>query len=152
MPATSKPRRATLRDLPALRALEAAAFQSYRQASPASLRRSLGSTRQSVWVLDASDASGLDGLLVLWHHPRRLRIYDIATHPRRQGQGLGHRLMQHAHAVARRDGCQWLTLEADPKEPGLVSWYERQGFRQTVVLPAYYKNGNAAVRLVKPVA
>lgn len=145
-------RRATLRDLAAMRTLESAAFQPYRQASPASLRRSLTSPRQSVWVIDAPQGLGLDALLVLWHHPHRVRVYDIATHPRRQGQGLGHLLMQHAAALARSASCAWLTLEADPKEPGLVAWYKKQGFRATVRLPAYYKNGNAAVRLVKRVS
>lgn len=147
MPTTTKPRRASLRDLPAIQTLESIAFQPYRQASPASLRRSLTSPRQSVWVLDGRD--GLDALLVLWHHPHRVRIYDIATHPSQQGRGLGHVLMQHAEIRARKQNCKWLTLEADPKQRGLVAWYERQGFRQTMALPEYYKNGNAAVRMVK---
>lgn len=150
MPATSRqPRRATLRDLPAVRALEAAAFQPYRRASAASLRRSLTSRRQSVWVLEGPH--GIDAFLVLWHHPHRLRVYDIATRPERQGQGLGSLLMQHAQRLAQTNGCTWLSLEADPKEPGLVPWYEKQGFQKTKRLPGYYKNGNAAIRLVKRV-
>lgn len=150
MPATTRIRRAGPRDLPAVRALEHAAFQPYRQASDASLRRSLASKRQSVWVIDGRD--GLDALLVLWHHPHRLRVYDIATRPARQGAGLGHALMRHAEALAARAGCSWVSLEADPKEPGLVGWYRRQGY--AVVgkpLPHYYHNGNAAVRMVKRV-
>lgn len=153
MPATSRaPRRATLRDFQAVQALEVAAFQPYRQASVASLRRSLTSRRQSVWVIDGANANKIDAFLVLWHHAHRLRVYDIATHPDRQGQGLGHTLMQHAERLARREGCAWLSLEADPKEPGLVPWYEKQGFTKIKRLPAYYKNGNAAVRLVKRVS
>lgn len=144
-------RRATQRDLGAILDLERACFQPYRQASVASLRRSLASRRQSVWVVDAQDGVGLDGLLVLWHHPRLLRVYDVATHPRRQGQGLGRALMRHAEAVARRGGQAVVSLEADPKEPGLVAWYERQGFVAGETLQEYYKNGNAAVRLRKDV-
>lgn len=143
-------RRATLRDFDAVRALEQAAFQPYRQASLRSLRRSLTSKRQSVWVIDGSD--GLDALLVLWHHPHRLRVYDVASHPAKHGQGLGFRMMQHAEALARKEGRAWVSLEADPKEPGLVPWYKRQGY--AIVgkpLPRYYHNGNAAVRMVKRV-
>lgn len=147
MPATIRKARRT--DLPAIRALEALCFQPYRQASAASLRRSLSSKRQSVWVIDAKPA--LAGLLVLWHHPHRVRVYDVAVHPDLQGQGLGRALMAHAQRLARRDGARFVTLEADPKEPGLVAWYKGQGFRQTARLPGYYKNGRTALRLVKEV-
>lgn len=151
-------RRATPGDLPAIRVLEHAAFQPYRQASDRSLRRSLAQSgkrsgrRQSVWVIDGQDGR-LDALLVLWHHPHRLRVYDVASHPDSQGQGLGFALMQHAEALARKGGCTWVSLEADPKEAGLVSWYERQGY--AIVgkpLPHYYHNGNAAVRMTKRIA
>lgn len=145
-------RRARLGDLAAIRDLEHAAFQPYRQASDRSLRRSLTSKRQSVWVVDGA-AGGIDALLVLWHHPHRLRVYDVASHPDRHGEGLGFALMRHAEALARKRGCAWVSLEADPKEPGLVRWYERQGY--AIVgkpLPRYYHNGNAAVRMVKRVA
>lgn len=143
-------RRATLRDFDAVRALEQAAFQPARRASLASLRRSLTSSRQSAWVIDGED--GLDALLVLWHHPHRLRVYDVASHPDRHGQGLGYRMMQHAETLARKQGRTWVSLEADPKERGLVAWYKGQGY--TIVgrpLPHYYHNGNAAVRMVKRV-
>lgn len=150
MPAATKIRRATLRDLPHLLALEQKAFQAYRQASPRSLKRSITSQHQSVWVIDGHDE--LAALLVLWHFPHRLRIYDVATHPDSRGQGLGLALMAHAEQLARRSKASWLTLEADPKEPGLVTWYERQGFHQVEQLPKFYANGNAAVRLTKPVS
>lgn len=153
MPATI--RRARRTDLPAIRALEAACFQPYRQASVASLRRSLSSRRQSVWVLDGKGGrkpGRLDGLLVLWHHRHRLRVYDVAVHPERQGTGLGRALLAHTEALARKHGCAWVSLEADPKEPGLLAWYERQGYASVARLPAYYKDGRAAVRMTKRVA
>jgi GNAT superfamily N-acetyltransferase len=145
-----------MRDFAAIRDLEHASFQSYRQASDRSLRRSLTSKRQSVWVIDGKDAAGharLDALLVLWHHPDRIRVYDVASHPDKHGGGLGYLLMQHTEALARKQGCHWVSLEADPKEPGLVPWYLKQGY--VIVgkpLPHYYHNGNAAVRMVKRVA
>jgi len=122
-------RRARQSDLPRIRALEAVCFQPYRQASPASLRRSLSSKRQSVWVVDGKQ--GLSALLVLWHHPHRVRVYDVAVHPDLQGKGLGLALMAHAERLAKSDGARFVTLEADPKESGLVAWYERQGYVRT---------------------
>jgi [ribosomal protein S18]-alanine N-acetyltransferase len=145
--------RATVADFRAIRDLERLAFQPFRQASDASLRRSLGSRRQSVWVVrDRALRPALAGILVLWHHPHRLRVYDVATHPERRGAGIGYRLMQHAERMARKAGCAWVTLEADPKEPGLVPWYEAQGYLTVRRLPQYYHGGRAAVRMVKPVA
>ncbi len=151
-PSFPEPRHARQSDFAAIRELEHAAFQPYRRASDRSLRRSLASKRQSVWVVDGKGGR-IDALLVLWHHPRRLRVYDVASHPDRHGEGLGYALMQHTEQLARKAGCAWVSLEADPKEPGLVAWYGRQGY--AVVgkpLPRYYHNGNAAVRMTKRVA
>lgn len=155
--ASSTIRRATRHDLPAIQALEAECFQDYRQASAASLRRSLASPRQSVWVVDAEGTSGttrpgrLWALLVLWHHPKRLRIYDIATHPDARGRGLGGALMAHAEAQARKDKADLLTLEAEELDPRLVTWYEQQGFRTVARLTDYYHEGCSALRMVREV-
>lgn len=146
-------RKAGSDDLDALMVLEQAAFQPYRQARRASLRRSLSSPRQSVWVVDAKGRKGgLAALLVVWHFPHRLRVYDVAVRPDLQGHGLGSHLMHHAEGLARKSGATWVTLEADPREPGLVPWYEAQGYRTVARLPRYYRNGRAALRMAKPVA
>ena len=155
-------RRATEEDLPALQALERLCFQPWRQASRTSLRRSLRSARQSVWVVDqpsSADAGkvrrggspGLLAALVLWHHKTLLRVYGIATHPQARGQGVGQALMAHAEDLARRAGCAWVSLEADPQEPGLVGWYERQGYGVVARLPDFYGPRRHAVRLRKAV-
>lgn len=158
-------RRATRRDLDALVALESLCFQPFRRASRRSLARSLRSPRQSVWVVDASAPTPgagspsapaprnapnpLAALLVLWHHPHRVRVYDVATHPDLRGHGLGNALMRHAEELARKAGCALVSLEADPREPGLVPWYERQGYRVVVRLADFYAKGRPAVRMVR---
>ncbi|HEX2065912.1 MAG TPA: N-acetyltransferase, partial [Candidatus Thermoplasmatota archaeon] len=141
-------RTATPGDLPALLALEAASFQDYRRASAASLRRSLESPRQSVWVVDGPRGQ-LGGLLVLWHFPHRIRIYDIATHPDLRGQGIGKALLQHAEAQARAAGCSWMTLEAEEADPDLVAWYRHHGYAVVDRLPDFYHAGCHAVRMTK---
>ncbi|MHB8634751.1 MAG: GNAT family N-acetyltransferase [Thermoplasmatota archaeon] len=132
-------RAAKLEDLPAILDLERASFEPARLASAASLRRSLTSARQSVWVVEGSQ--GLDALLVLWHHPNRLRVYDVATHPEARGRGLGRHLMAHAEKMARKAGCRFLSLEAQ-EEDGM-------GFRVMARLPHYYHDGCGAVRMEK---
>ena len=146
-------RRARPQDYPALRALEDLAFQEWRRASERSLKRSLASPRQSVWVIEhPKRRKELAALLVLWHHKTRLRVYDVATHPDVRGEGLGYALMQHAEALARKAGCRDVSLEADEKDAALVAWYRRQGYRVVERLPRFYVGGRPAVRLRKEMA
>lgn len=160
MPAAPKAhriRRATRRDLPQLMALEAVCFQPWRRASRRSLQRSLGSARQTVWVVDdtTTQTTGpprLAALLVAWHHKQHLRIYDIATRPDLQGRGLGRALMAHADDLAKRDGCAVVSLEADANDVALLRWYERQGYAVVQRLPGFYAGGRPAVRLRKAIA
>lgn len=143
-------RRARPSDYPALRALEDLSFQEWRRASEKSLRRSLASPHQSVWVIEHPTQKGqLAALLVLWHHKTRLRVYDVATHPDVRGQGDGYALMQHTEALARKAGCRDVSLEADAKDTALIRWYERQGYRIVERLPRFYVGSRPAVRMRK---
>lgn len=143
------PRRATLADLDAIQLLEVACFQHYRRASVASLRRSLTSPKQSVWVIDGPGKE-LAGLLVLWHFPRRIRVYDIATHPDARGQGIGGLLLAHAETLARTAGCTWMTLEAEEQDTRLVGWYQQHGYSTVEHLVDFYHGGCSALRMTKP--
>jgi ribosomal-protein-alanine N-acetyltransferase len=146
-------RRATKRDHDALRALEDTAFQPWRRASRKSLRRSLSSRRQSVWVIDhPTKPAQSAALLVLWHHATRLRVYDVATHPDVRGQGLGFQLMRHTEALARQAGCKDVSLEADAKDAALIAWYQAQGYTIVERLPRFYVGGRPAVRMRKAIA
>ncbi|MCA1811786.1 MAG: GNAT family N-acetyltransferase [Halobacteriales archaeon] len=145
---TPKVRRAKPADLPAVEALERLAFQDYRRASSASLRRSLLSPRQSVWVVDGPKGQ-LGGLLVLWHFPHRVRIYDVATHPDLRGQGIGRALIAHAEREALAAGCSWMTLEAEEADPDLVAWYQHHGYAVVDRLKDFYHKGCHAVRMTK---
>lgn len=142
-------RRARASDLPAIQALELACFEPYRRASPGSLKRSLSSPQQTVWVIDAPDGKGLWSLLVLWHFPHRVRVYDICTHPDARGHGHGRALMAHAEALARKAGCAWMSLEAEEQDPRLVGWYEDQGYTVVDRLVDFYHEGCSAVRMTK---
>ena len=154
MPATKRPapriRRAALRDHDALRALEDSAFQPWRRASRKSLQRSLSSPRQSVWVIDHPTKRGqAAALLILWHHAKRLRVYDVATHDDVRGQGLGFHLMQHTETLARNAGCKDVSLEADAKDKPLIAWYQAQGYVIVERMPHFYVGGRPAVRMRK---
>jgi ribosomal protein S18 acetylase RimI-like enzyme len=136
-------RRATLEDLPALVELEHLCFDEPRRSSPASLRRSLQSALQTVWV--AEDEFGLRVALILWHHPNSLRIYGVAVRPDLQGHGLGQEALRHAESMAQGR----IMLEADDQDSRLLTWYERQGFQKQKFLADFYGPGRSAWRLQK---
>ena len=151
-PNASKPRirRARKRDLMALWVLEQAAFEPARRATRRSLARSLASAHQSVWVIDGPQR--VDAMLVLWQRPNAWRVYDIAVHPQRQGQGLGGALMEHAERGARRAGATAVILEAAAANATLVAKYASWGYVVTARRAHFYGPGRHALRMRKSLA
>lgn len=142
-------RRAEPADLSTLIRIERDCFTDSRQSSTESLRRSLRSARQAVWLAEYVSAQGRTplGALVLWGHRWTLRIYSIAVLPTAQGQGIGHRLLQHALQEARDARCRTVSLEADPRDRSLISWYKTHGFVEIQRLESYYSPGRDAIRM-----
>lgn len=56
----------------------------------------------------------------------------FAVHPRRQGQGIGHRMLAAAETYAATTwGSTMLEITVLNHRPELVAWYERSGFELT---------------------
>jgi ribosomal protein S18 acetylase RimI-like enzyme len=142
---TIKIRAATLEDLPAIEVIEKSCFHEDLRVSPRALRHSFKSPIQSVWVAVA----GRDtvGSMVLYHHPRSIRIFSIAVLPAFRGSGLGRQMMEKALTLARRAGCTAVTLEAEHSSRALVNWYESFGFEIKKTLQDYHASGRHAVRM-----
>lgn len=140
-------RSATLGDLRAILAIEAAAFDPVRRSSTAAMRRALKSHFQRVLVLDV--AGVVAGYVVLWPYRRTWRIYNLASHPGYRNQGVGGALLAAAIERAARAGAQCLLLESRD-EPALLRFYEQRGFRASRRLPDYYARGEHALRLELP--
>lgn len=134
-------RRAGPDDLQALMDLEEACYDPERRQSRASIRRSLHSPMQSVWVIE--DDAGIAADLILWHHKRRLRVYGVAVRPDLQGKGLGRALVLHAETLAPGH----IVLEADARDERLVRWYEAQGYEKKRLKADFYGPGRHAWRL-----
>ncbi len=82
--------------------------------------------------------------MVLFHHPKSLRIYSIAVLPESRGTGGGRRLVRMALALARRSRRETVTLEADAKDSRLLHWYATLGFAvYGSPLIGYYPDGDA---------
>jgi GNAT superfamily N-acetyltransferase len=79
------------------------------------------------------------GIIVLGSHPewveppdRPERYVDaLVTSRERQGKDIGGALIRHAIAETRRAGIDLLRVDCWAGAPGLVAWYEAQGFVKT---------------------
>lgn len=142
-------RSAVPEDLPAIEQIENRCFRGSRRASRRSLKHSLVSPSQSVWVAVArhDGRRQVAGAMVLHHHERSVRIYSLAVLPPFRGSGAGRLLVQQAVKEARRSGRGFVTLEADRRNRVLTGWYERLGFQLVRVLKDYYSPGRHAVRM-----
>ncbi|MCC5849217.1 MAG: GNAT family N-acetyltransferase [Verrucomicrobia bacterium] len=141
-PAFAHVRAACPEDLPGIARVESQCFPVERRSSRRAMRQSLRSPTQSVWVLGRG--SDVFGAMVLFHHPKSLRIYSIAVAPECRGTGGGRRLVRMALALARRSGRQTVTLEADANDTRLVNWYASLGFCvYGPPLTGYYPDGDA---------
>lgn len=142
-----KLRRAVLSDLSSLERLESACFPEERQSSRRSIRESLQRRTQSVWVAETIGGEVI-GAMVLFHHPRSLRIYSVAVAPGNRDLGVGQRFVRLAKALVARSRRERLSLEADIQNEALIAWYRRQGFRTAEELEDYYAPGESACRMV----
>ncbi len=131
-------------DFEAIQRIETEAFEPSRRSSPASLRRALSSGFQRVRVLEIDGA--VAGYLILWPFRRTWRVYNLASDPRWQQQGVGSALLTAAVEEADEGGAEWLVLESRD-DPALLDFYQRRGFETRGRLADYYAEGEDAVRM-----
>ena len=87
---------------------------------------------QSLHLVAVEEATDAVVGCVLFHpdgaagEPPGGRLFQMAVHPRLQGQGLGARLVRHLEEVLRRRGYVRVHLHA---RAAVVPFYERLGYR-----------------------
>lgn len=142
-------RPATIRDLPALLALEAEAFTGDR-ISRRSFRHLL--TKANAASLVDEDRTGLCGYVtVLFSRATTLaRLYSIAVAPRCRGRRKGKLLLGAAEEASQRRGCRALRLEVRPDNKAARGLYSKRGYQGIGVYRRYYEDGADAIRLEKP--
>ena len=126
-----KLRRAGADDLPAIVALQRAAYAKNRPllgVEPLPLLADYAELLVSHEIWLAESASRLEGILILAPRADDLLIWSIATAPGVQRTGLGNRLL--AAAEQRADELGICTLRLYTGEPlaGNIAWYERHGY------------------------
>ena len=140
-------RKAINSDLEAIVSVEKAAFSPFQQSTKRTLKLSLNSLSQEVWVYD-DPSQGVIGVLILHLHKKTLRIYSVGVSPTCQSSGIGSMLMNHACSLALTYGNSKVSLEASVSNAKLIKWYESKGFVFTELMEDYYTEGEHAQRMV----
>lgn len=143
-------RKSTSSDFEILEQTEKICFPSFQQSSRRTLRLSLKSSFQEVWIAEQRKGKQKQaiGTLVLHLHARSIRIFSIAVLPGFRDKGVGRKLLQHACNLALAKGCEKVSLEARLKDQKLIEWYEAFGFVKTEVLKNYYAEDEDAARMI----
>lgn len=133
-------------DIAAISALEQAAFASDRF-SARQFRYLL--TRARATALVAVGGGQLLGYAVSLYRTgtRRARLYGIAVADAARGQGVATALVETIAAAARAQGCTALGLEVRADNDAAQGLYRKLGFVAAGVLPGYYQDGTAALRM-----
>jgi ribosomal protein S18 acetylase RimI-like enzyme len=144
-------RAARLDDIPSLCELENICFDIDRL-SARSFRHLLtrGKASLLVFVLDGK----LVGYsLVLFHQNTPMaRLYSLAVSPERRGMGIAGLLMAASEKDALAHGVVSMRLEVHVNNTGAIALYRKRGYREFALVPDYYEDHAAAVRMEKPLA
>jgi ribosomal protein S18 acetylase RimI-like enzyme len=142
-------RRARIRDLAELMALEEAVFTTDKL-SRRSFRHFLASPQASLIV--AEEAETLAGYVLVLYPPRSqlARLYSIAVAPHIGGRGIGRKLLAVAEAAAKRHGRRTMRLEVHQDNKRAIARYEKSGYRLFGRHHEYYDDLGHALRFEKP--
>ncbi|MFZ5609903.1 MAG: GNAT family N-acetyltransferase/peptidase C39 family protein [Pseudomonadota bacterium] len=143
-------RDATLADLAALTALEAASFATDRL-SRRRFRYFL--TTANARTLVALDARGaMQGyVLTLFHKGSALaRLYSLAVTPAMRGKGMARVLIAAAETAAQARGCVLMRLEVRADNKTAQRLYHNMGYAAFGAYAHYYDDDEDAVRMQKP--
>lgn len=130
-PAPIEFRQATRADLPAIVALQQAAYARNRRllgVEPLPLQVDYAEilTKKEIWL--AEERGQLRGVLILEPRVDDMLIWSIATAPDAQKQGLGEIMLDAAEVHARQTGRKVMRLYTGAVLEGLIRWYHRHGY------------------------
>ena len=124
-------RRATRDDLPAVTALQRAAYAKNRAilgVEPLPLLADYAKVFSDYEVYLAERDGALDGVLILEPRADDLLIWSVATAPAAQGRGVGNQMLAFAESRARELGRTCIRLYTGKPLTGNIAWYTRHGY------------------------
>jgi len=89
-------------------------------------------------------------LLGMVSGPRQARVLLLAVHPGFRGHGLGTRLLWEFMQGAAALPADTVTLEVRVSNQRAVVFYQRMGFTIAGLIPNYYKDGENAHFMTRP--
>ena len=152
-PAPIRFRQATPADIPAIEALQQAAYhrQHLLGLQPPPLKADYADViaRMEVWLAEERDR--LRGVLILDVREADLLIWSIAAAPDAQGQGLGQIMLDAAEVRAGQLARHIIRLNTGAVQQTLVGWYGRHGYAiETIEIVADRQLTHMIKRLIVP--
>ena len=109
----------------------------------------------NVWVMEytakALGIKSIVGFVDYWVTFDSGTIVQIAVHPDIQRSGIGSMMMKEVIKDAYVKKVRTLTLEVRASNNKAISFYEKFGFKKTLIKPQYYSNGEDAIYMIKEV-
>lgn len=146
-----KIRRSSISDLGFLEKTEREAFEGFQQSTKRSLKQSLQSAHQQVWIAETQAGNKPEpaGCLILYFYPKRIRIFSIAVLKSFSGKGMGNELLKKAETIAREQNKTLISLEVNKQNTKLQEWYKKAGYLVKEELPDYYGEGLDGIKMEK---
>lgn len=132
-------RQMTHEDMPAVIALEQAAFRN--PWSPELLRRELDHEWSTILLVEEPQPGGqkrLLGLAIFWIVQDEVHVLNVAVGPEHRRRGVGRAVMDEVLARGRHRRCALATLEVRRSNEAAIGLYKSLGFRTVGVRPNYY--------------
>ena len=124
-------RRATIADLPAVTALQRAAYAKNRPllgVEPLPLLADYAQVLADYEVYLSERDGALAGVLILQPRADDLLIWSVATAPEAQGRGIGNKMLAFAETRARALGLTCIRLYTGQPLTFNIAWYTRHGY------------------------
>ena len=123
-------RRARVDDVPAITALQQAAYAKNRALLGREPLPLLADYREifrdyEIWL---AESDMLEGVLILEPRADDLLIWSVASAPAAQGRGIGNRMLTFAERHARALGLSCIRLYTGEPLTDNIAWYSRHGY------------------------
>ncbi|MDY7038887.1 MAG: ribosomal protein S18-alanine N-acetyltransferase [Thermodesulfobacteriota bacterium] len=92
----------------------------------------------SLWALMTDEA--LSGYICFWMFDSDIQLINIAIHPNRRGQGLGHYLITEMIESVSSKGINSIWLDVRPSNLAARKLYKKVGFEEISRKARYYKD------------
>jgi len=139
-------RKATNDDRLFLATLEEQCFAPNRRFSFSSLKRSITSPHQDLFIIEC-DGSPV-GSATIFRHRKTWRLYSIAVSPEHRHKAFGHCLLQYIIDKAKEEDINRISLEVDASDQTTIDWYRSFGFRQLETLRNFYGSGEDGKKML----